>query len=481
MFDWFWEFLYSLLKSMLYCVDFILTLAKRLVGIKPVTIEGSGENDLLNYFLTDERVTQAFSIVAIIGIALLFIFTAAAVVRSVGKLGEGKSPLAVCMDGGKAIMYFLLIPVTMIIGNLFINAVMSALYQATAVGGTSLGGSLLGIFADEAFDGSGTKAEVLENFAQGVNGYNYNSTGNVNKYFDLKDINYFLGYASCIFILFMLIRPLFSFVERIISLVLLFIISPIPVSVSVLDDGARFKMWRDEVINKFIVAYGSLIAINVFIILVGAISKVQFFTSADTDAPTLLNGLARLVFIMGGAFACKMSTVMLGNLVNRGAGSQHAQDMQNVSSPFARMAHMAGAFGAGAVLRNPISNSIRRNADAAIHRKGNARRFMKEEAERKKYAAEHPDLFSKHTEKANSDGMAYVGQRSYGPPQSASPSAKVGAGIESVLAGRESAPQTATTQSQAHSDKDDAVNKSSAATVKDAMKSSRTSIDNDQG
>jgi hypothetical protein len=132
-----------------------------------------------------------------------------------------------------------------------------------------------------------------------------------------------------------------SFVERIISLVLLFIIAPLPMSASPLDDGERFKMWREQTINKFITAYGGLLALNVFALMLPMIAKINFLPITGSLG-SVINGIARLLFIIGGAFACRRGMVLVGNLVSRGAGSQDLMDQSHLSGGMASLAHMAG-------------------------------------------------------------------------------------------------------------------------------------------
>ena len=118
MFDWFWEFLYGIVKTILFCIDFILDIAGLLCGIKsvmvPVEKNVGGEivvtyeeADLLYYFLSSSTILNAFIMVALIGFILLFIFTAFSVIRSIGKLGEGKSAVRICLDSSKILLYFL--------------------------------------------------------------------------------------------------------------------------------------------------------------------------------------------------------------------------------------------------------------------------------------------------------------------------------------------------------------------------------------
>ncbi len=387
MFDWFWEFLYGLVKAALYCIDFIVDISEMLCGIEPVNIEGGGEVDITNYFLMHDIVINSFKAVALIGFALLFVFTIYSIIRSQGRLGEGKSPIRICIDSSKILLYFLLVPFIMYLASSCISLIMSLIYEATSTGGDGgIGSSLFCVFADEAYDSTAPKEEIIAQFLSGEK--NYYSTSEVTEYFNLKDFNYFLGFVGGVSVLILLALSLLAFVERIISLMLLFIVAPISMSSAALDDGARFKLWRDQTINKFLMAYGSLIAINIYIMMVHIVNDIVFFEDSS-----FFNGLARLVFIIGGAFACRKAGALVGNLINHGAGSQDVADQGHLNSGFRMLAARALSPVVGAamgVIAKPASlaaGHIKKDVSSAIHRRGNAKRFTKDEQQREAYKA----------------------------------------------------------------------------------------------
>ncbi len=352
MFNWFWRFLYSLVKTIFYCIDFIMMFAKKLAGIEPVVVDYE-ERELTDYFLQSDSVMQAVKNVSLIAVVLIFLFAIFAVIRSIGKMGEDKTAGQVLFGVMKTMFYLFMVPVIMIIGSAFITAVMTAVYRATAPDGASLGSSLFVLIAEEAFDGAENKQNVLENFRNQLSGYDYYSTSQVDAHFDLSDLNYFLAFVGGIAVLVLIVKPMLTFVERIVSLVFLFVVAPLSVSTSLLDDGMRFKLWRDQVLNKFLTAYGALISLNVFILMLGVINRIDFFTYVQEDGSVVVDtfktGLARLLFIIGGAAATNMGVVLFGNLINNGAGSQYAADRAHLSAPMARLGHIAGGAAIGAM------------------------------------------------------------------------------------------------------------------------------------
>lgn len=357
MFNWFWEFLYGLIKVPLFCIDIIIMIARKLCGIDPVQIEKevNGEIvtedvDLLTYFMQGETILNAFGYVCLFGFILLFLFTAFRIIRDQLTFYEKKSPIRICLDSAKIILFFLLVPTIMIASTVFVSTVMRGIYEATANGNTGLGGAMFTIFADEAYIGPAENKQAildafrtcsLEDYLLGKNQYSYYNMSLVSQHFKLSQFNFFLGLVGSISVLILLSLTLLSFVERIISLVLLFVISPLPMSAAPLDDGERFKTWREQTINKFVTAYGGLLALNIFSLMLPMIAAINFFPG-NGGVVSVVNGIARLLFIIGGAFACRRGMVLVGNLVSRGAGSQDLMDQSHLSGGMASLAHMAG-------------------------------------------------------------------------------------------------------------------------------------------
>ena len=333
MFDWFWEFLYGLIKVPLFCIDFILRLANMLCGIESIEVNGE-KKEITYYFLSSDEIMDAFKYVCIIGFILLMLFTVYRLIRGQAEHFAGKTPQKICGDTAKTVLYFLLVPAFMLLATVAVTTFMRAIYAATSFGDASLGSSMFTIFAEEAYNGSLDKETALNMFRSGE--LDYYDTATVASYFKLSKINFFLGFLGSIAVLLMLGLTLLSFVERVISIMILFVISPISISSSILDEGARFKLWRDQVINKFLLAYGGIIALNIFMLLMSVINRITFFDNS------FMNGLTKLVFVLGGALACRRGMELIGNLISQGAGSQEMRDQTHALGGMAMAGNMAG-------------------------------------------------------------------------------------------------------------------------------------------
>jgi hypothetical protein len=165
----------------------------------------------------------------------------------------------------------------------------------------------------------------------------YYSTSAVNANMILSDFPFFFSYIAGGVVLFGIGSAMLIFVDRIISLVILYIAAPFSIASSVLDDGARFKLWRDQFLSKFIMGYGMILAINIYAMICGLAMNpnLDFFPGEDSS---FLNLLMRLLIIGGGALTLQKAMALVGNLVASGAGSNELRDSMSVGA----LASMAG-------------------------------------------------------------------------------------------------------------------------------------------
>ena len=341
MFDWFWEFLYMLSKTIFRVIDGLVLCANKLCGIDPISFNGEN-TDFLSYLFFSNEIGFAFRVSALLATVLLVIFTVFMIIKSIAKDKSEGTPAQIAVKAFKTILMFFLVPAIMVafmsLGNIFVNA----LYAATIQNAATPGAFLFSMFAADG----GMNAEVVEMFRTGE--LDYTSTAVVGMYMDLSEFPYLLSWLAGGVVLFGIGSAMLIFVDRVISLVILYIASPISLSTSVLDDGARFKLWRDQFLTKFIMGYGMIIAINIYALICGIVmnSELEFF-AGDEIGVQFLNMIMKLLIIAGGALTMQKSMAIVGNLVSAGAGSNELRD--NVSAGgLARMAKSAagGALGA---------------------------------------------------------------------------------------------------------------------------------------
>lgn len=326
LFGWVYDLLYTLQKSIAYIIDFIREIFLKLVGIETVGIDGK-EEDLLSHFLLSKGVTNAFWGVFLVGVALLFVFVIIAIIKS--EIAEGQQKRTkgqIIAKSLQSFLTFLLIPFLLLAGIVLVNTVMRAV-NASMSGTllpngsqTLLGGQILVTSGYDAYIGpAADRAAIEQMFVTGQ--LDYNNIGTVKTYYDLGGMNFFIGIASGLVILVMFVMSAISFIQRIFDIVLLYIVSPASAATIPLDDGQRFKLWREMLISKVLGGYGIVLSMNLFFLIVPQISSISFFDN------NLKNGIVQLLFVIGGAFAVTKANMVISQLTGNNAGGQEAQQL----------------------------------------------------------------------------------------------------------------------------------------------------------
>lgn len=328
MFDWIPELLFAISKTILQLIDGLIMCANMLCGIEPITIGEDKETNFLVYIFQSEEVSFAFKIALVLGLIVLVFATIYAIIRNLTKEKQEGTPAQICVKAAKLLLTFLFIPVCMValiwIGNEFVKAI----YTATAGGSTQLGtylfttvGSLNGLQNQDLF----------------LNGtYSYTNTDTVWSCIDLWDYNHFLVWLLGGIIIFNIITSLMQFIDRIISLIILYIVSPFSVASSILDDGSHFKLWRDQVMVKFFSCYGMILALNIFVML----SRIVINPDVVFFANGFLNFCMKTMIILGGALGINRAMALIGNIISAGAGSNEMRDAAQQQAKLGRAVGM---------------------------------------------------------------------------------------------------------------------------------------------
>ena len=273
--------------------------------------------DFIGFLLKNQSITYAFVGAVIVSVVLVVIFAVVMIIRTIHSEKIEKTPGQIAVQVGKTLLTFLFIPVAFTVLLFFVNTIMQVLYSTT-LGGSQKG---LGTFLAGAF-GQNAKRESAPDDFYLLDDFNYMSYGSVNTYVDVSDYDFFFSWIAGITIILALGLVLLMFVDRAISIVVLFIFAPISLSTTVLDDGARFKLWRDQFIVKLLTGYGCIIAVNIYALIIGAITSdaLVFFDNG------ILNNVMKIFIVVGGAVSLTKMMSLVGNLIAAGAGSNELRD-----------------------------------------------------------------------------------------------------------------------------------------------------------
>jgi hypothetical protein len=143
--------------------------------------------------------------------------------------------------------------------------------------------------------------------------------------------NFVVAYLCIIMLLVALCVSTIGLVKRLYDIVFLFITLPLIVATVPLDDGVRFKVWRETVISKVALAFGAVISVNVFLIIVPVILALP------------LNSLTILFLLIGGGLSISGGQLLFARLFGTSAeeGREIAQSARTIIAGAATARGMA--------------------------------------------------------------------------------------------------------------------------------------------
>lgn len=346
--NWIFELLYSLQKTICYIIDFVREIFYMLAGIENVTIDGE-QTDLLSHFLLSNNVKTTFFYIFLIAVILLVVFVLIAIIRSEYANGENKKSKTLILGNAfKSFAIFLMVPFILIAGISLVNVVMGAInasmnpFVLEAGGRATIGGQILVTSGQYAYIGDeATRSQIEQMFLTGL--LDYFDMSVVQQYYNLRSLDFLIGIFGSIVIMVMFVMSAITFIQRIFDIVLLFIISPVSVSTIPIDDGNRFRIWRDMLISKVLSAYGIILSMNLFFIIIPQVSSITFFVDS------FKNGIVKILFLIGGAFAVTKANLVIAQLTGNSAGQNETQQFIRNMQTGGHIIKATAATGATAV------------------------------------------------------------------------------------------------------------------------------------
>ena len=350
--NWIFDIFYGIQKTICYIIDFIKDIFYTLAGIKPVTVNGK-ETDIISNFLLSNNVRIAFWSVMLVAVILLFIFVIIAIIRSEYANPENKKSKGLILSkAGQSFLIFIIIPFILISGITMSNAVVGAVdksmnpYTVESGHQTTIGGQILVTSGNYAYIGDESeRAEIELKFVTGE--LDYFDSDVVSQYYKIRSMDFFVGILGGLVILVMFVMSSITFIQRIFDIIFLYIISPVCVSTIPVDDGNRFRSWKEMLIAKVLGAYGIILAMNLFFIIIPQVQSITFFNNSFKD------GIVKILFLIGGSYAVTKANLVVAQLVGDRTGNQETQqmiaNMRNAGN-IAKAGVGAVATGAGAII-----------------------------------------------------------------------------------------------------------------------------------
>jgi hypothetical protein len=287
---------------------------------------GTNGGTTLASFIWGHPVTgRIFWGITLISFVLCVAFSIAAVLQSMSDLEEKRPVGKVAGSIGKAMLMFLIVPVFMIItinvAGIGIRQVSYLIDQAAGVQDNSH--SLLSaIIMSTAITEDSILRPQSNVMAQEVDRHRQMlMTGEIPidvfgqtfmEYFDPLKMNIIPTIITGCFCVVIMTMILLMFVRRIFEVMMLYIVAPIFVATIPLDEGAKFKLWREAFISRTLMGFSALFTLKIILLLLPVfwLSGIQLLPSAGHDA------ILKLLITIGGMATAYKSQTLISNIID---------------------------------------------------------------------------------------------------------------------------------------------------------------------
>lgn len=213
---------------------------------------------------------------------------------------------------------------------------------------------------------TGSKQESFKTFDK-------TATSLVYYYYDLLSYNYLIGYLASFTIIMLLLNLMIGVVQRLFDLTILFIVSPAFIATMPLDEGSRYKKWREKFVEKTLACYGPIVGINLAFTILTLVQRIYIFDPAGGDMNGLFNALMQCIFVIVAILCVKDFGKLVNGLVGgNDLNDNKAKEVVELGSKLAAGAVHAGSAGlklGAAAVKTPaqlvqnFSDKKRKNAE----------------------------------------------------------------------------------------------------------------------
>ena len=355
---------------LLKLVDGLMEIFSAISGITDVTYKGEKVN-IIEFLAGDSTVSTIFWCIFILAIGLTCIFTIAALIKNMINTQRnvstivGKFFLALLGTMAMLTVLFLIILIS--------NSLLVLVSQIFQIGNTTkLSSALFNACAGDWINGYSvsefdiSRLGVKEIFGDYTTGFvfpdkwKYNGMVNPDKFLYLPSL--IAGVALAI----ALVVAVLNLAKRVYEIIFMYFVMPMSMSTLPLDDGARFKTWRETFITKIVIAYGTVFSVNIFVLLLPLITRMRI-----DEISGFGNSMFLIFMIVGGAMVIPAGQALFCKLFGQ-ADDMHAGGNFLRSAFYGSRMVGAATFGlahkiihGGASVGKAISNHRKNKADSS--------------------------------------------------------------------------------------------------------------------
>lgn len=144
---------------------------------------------------------------------------------------------------------------------------------------------------------------------QNTSAFSKFNVGLVWYYYDLWQFNFIVGFAGCIVCATLFVNIIMGLIARLFMCIGLFLVAPPLFGLAPLDGGKAGKSWRENFMKQVLMAYGAVVGMNIFFLILPYMNEIDFFNIAIADY------LAQTLIIIVGLITVKAFIATLSGLI----------------------------------------------------------------------------------------------------------------------------------------------------------------------
>lgn len=320
----FQELCLQLFLWLLKLVDGLMELFSAISGVTNITYHGQQVN-ILELLVGDSTVAAIFWCIFILAVGLTCIFTIVGLVKNM--IANNRNVSSIVGKFFLALLGTLAMLLVVFLGILIAGALLQLLAKIFQIGNTTkLSNAIFDACVGDWINGYSingidiTSLSVSDIFGGyktatfGIfpNAWKLNGMVNPNTFMYLPAL--IAGIALCI----SLVIAVLNLAKRIYEIIFLYFCMPVSMSTLAMDDGARFKNWREMFVTKIILAYGAVLSVNLFVLILPFISQMSI-----AGVSSFANAMFKVFMIVGGAMLIPAGQTLFARLFGQ-ADDMHA-------------------------------------------------------------------------------------------------------------------------------------------------------------
>ena len=387
----FQELILLLFLWFLKVIDGIMEIFSAIAGVTDVTYQGKSVN-IIEFIVGDSTVGTIFWCVFILAVGLTCIFTIVALVKNM--IANNRNIATIIGKFFLALLGTLAMVVVVILGILISNAILVLVSEIFEIGNTTklsnsifnacVGDWVNGYSINEINVSTLSVRKIFGDYntaAFGIWPTSWKNNGMVNP----DTFLYLPSMIASIGLMIAMVVAIINLAKRVYEIVLLYIVLPVSMSTIAIDDGARFKIWRETFITKIVLAYGTVFSVNIFILILPFISKMKI-----PGVSNFANSMFLIFMIIGGALVIPAGQTLFARLFGQ-ADDMHAGGSFLRSAFYGSRFASALTFGTASKIIRGISGMSRRM------NKRNENKKKEKQDENDRYVEEKKDEESEDT------------------------------------------------------------------------------------